>query len=222
MGSAAGAGYSPEVPDPASRASMPKPAIRLLRLSVCLLVGLTLRPAGLAAVEADRGQLLVATPEMEDPNFAHAVVLVIAHDAGGALGLVINRPYGEAPAAEVLQRLGVEARSRRHLQVFYGGPVQPDAALVVHSDDYRKDVTTRVTADLDVTGGAQILADIGADKGPRRSLLVLGYSGWGPGQLDDELAAGDWQVVPALPDLVLGPDPASKWQRAIDLVGTDL
>jgi putative transcriptional regulator len=199
---------------------MSKHAACLLSL---LLLGPPVGPGAAGAAEAGRGQLLVATPEMGDPSFARTVVLIVGHDDNGTLGLVVNRPFGEVPVAALLKRLGVPGGdSKGEVPVYYGGPVQPDAALVVHSDDYRADGTTRVTADLDVTGGAQILAAIGAGKGPARSLLVMGYAGWAPGQLENEISAGAWQIVPALPDLVLGGDAAGKWQRAMDLVGTDL
>ncbi|HET6468787.1 MAG TPA: YqgE/AlgH family protein [Geminicoccaceae bacterium] len=169
------------------------------------------------------GRLLVAAPELDDPNFRRTVVLMVLHDADGALGLVVNRRYGRAPLGELLRRLGEAAPERGpEVEMFYGGPVEPGTAIVVHSRDYDRPGTTRLGSGLGVTGGPPIFQDIAAGRGPAQSLLVLGYAGWAPGQLEAELRAGAWLVVPAEPDLVLDPEPADKWQRALALGGSEL
>ena len=169
------------------------------------------------------GQLLVAEPTLDDPNFVHTVVLIVQHDDAGALGLVVNRPYGTAPTKELLSRLGVEAgKVTGDTLLFYGGPVQPTVGMVVHSTDYAMAETRRVTADLAVTSNPTILADIAAGKGPKRYVPVLGYAGWAPDQLEQELAQGAWAVIPADPELIFAPDVAKAWERAIARKGTDL
>jgi putative transcriptional regulator len=169
------------------------------------------------------GQLLVAEPELADPNFDHTIVLMFHHDAEGALGLVINRPYGKAPKAELLRRLGQEQPGvEGETTLFYGGPVQPDVGMVVHSTDYARPETKRVTPEIAVTSNPAALADLALGKGPRRAVAVLGYAGWAPGQLESEMAQGSWFTLPADPALVFAPDPGRAWTLAFGRKGIDL
>lgn len=193
---------------------------------------LPLLPAGLGAVPSTddapshqslQGQLLVADPRLDDPNFDHTVVVMLEHDAEGALGVVINRPYGKAPTAELLQRLGVGADGvGGETLLFYGGPVQPEAGLVVHSADYALADTHALGSGLAVTSNPQILKDIAMGKGPRQAVPVLGYAGWGPGQLESELAQGAWFVIAADPALVFAANTAGIWEQAVGRRGIEL
>ncbi len=170
-----------------------------------------------------QGQLLVAEPRLDDPNFDHTVVVMLEHDEEGALGVVINRPYGKAPTAELLQKLGVGAEGvGGETLLFYGGPVQPEAGLVVHSADYARADTHGLGAGLAVTSNPEILKDIALGKGPRQAVPVLGYAGWGPGQLESELAQGAWFVIPADPALVFAANPARIWEQAVSRRGIEL
>jgi putative transcriptional regulator len=169
------------------------------------------------------GQLLVATPELGDPHFRHAVVLVVHHGEDGTLGLVVNRPLGKAPAVELLKRLGVpEQGAKGDIELSYGGPVQPEIGMVVHSPDYRLPDTTAVTRQLSVTSNPQVLHDMAAGSGPQHAVAVLGYAGWGPGQIEGEMAEGAWFTIPADPDLVFTPDPDKEWQTAVGRRGEEL
>jgi putative transcriptional regulator len=175
------------------------------------------------AVPTLAGQLLVAEPELGDPNFAQTVVLVLHHGRDGALGLVVNRPYGTAPLAALVERLGLGAvASDRQVAVGYGGPVDPDTGFLVHDAGYAVEGTIRVTDRIAVTPDPKALTGLAGPDAPAHALVTLGYAGWGPGQLDGELARGDWDHVAAEPDLVFAADPAATWDRARSLVGTDL
>lgn len=199
-----------------------------------LLGFLPLMPAGLGARAVPsledaaphrslQGQLLVAEPRLDDPNFDHTVVVMLEHDGDGAVGVVINRPYGKAPTAELLQRLGVGVEGvGGETTLFYGGPVQPEAGLVVHSADYALADTRVLGSGLAVTSNPEILKDIATGKGPRQAVPVLGYAGWGPGQLESELAQGAWFVIPADPALVFAANTARIWERAVSRRGVEL
>jgi putative transcriptional regulator len=170
------------------------------------------------------GQLLVAAPELDDPNFRETVVYLVHHDQAGAMGLVLNRVLGAGPLGEMLEGLGVEpdGRADLELQVHYGGPVEPARGFMLHSPDYRA-ADTVVLSDLAaLTLSPGILQDIAAGKGPKRSLFALGYAGWGPEQLESELAAGAWFVVEPDADLLFDQHPETKWQRAFDRRGIEL
>jgi putative transcriptional regulator len=169
------------------------------------------------------GQLLVAAPELADPNFAHTIVLMIAHDAEGAFGLVVNRPYGTAPLGAFLRRMGEDpGEAEREVAFFYGGPVEAGIGFVTHGNDYAIGATRNVTEQLRVTSDPQVLVDILHGRGPAQALITLGYSGWGPGQLERELARHDWLTAPAAADLVLEMAPEARWEAAMARAGTDL
>jgi putative transcriptional regulator len=174
-------------------------------------------PSGHGNAEGLTGRVLVAAPVMRDPRFSRAVIYVVHHDAHGALGLIVNRPFKEVPVASVLDRLGLAHEGvGGSIRLHYGGPVEPGRIFVLHTADYRKEGTRVIADGIALTPpAAGILRAIGERAGPRRALLVLGYSGWGPGQLEAEIRAGGWFVEPADAALVLDEDHDTKWQRAI-------
>ena len=106
--------------------------------------------------------------------------------------------------------------------VHFGGPVEPGRGFVLHTSDYREDATMLVGDEFAVTATLDILRAIGRGAGPRRSILALGYAGWGPGQLDGELQANGWLHAPSDEAILFDPDLDSKWQRALAAVGVDI
>jgi len=162
------------------------------------------------------GQLLVASPGMRGSEFVRTVILMVEHDPTGALGLVINRPVGERPVAELLRALGQDAgNAHGKLTLYAGGPVQPGVGFVVHSSEYRVPGTLVLDEHVAVSSAMQVLRDIGADRGPRKRMLVLGYAGWAAMQLEAELSLGAWLAVPALPELVFDLDREKLWEAAL-------
>jgi len=162
------------------------------------------------------GQLLVATAEMGDPRFAETVIYMVQHDENGAMGLVINRPIAKGPIADLLRGLGVESRAARgEIVIHYGGPVEPEKAFVLHSDDYAGRGTTVVGGGIAVTADAEIVRALAEGRGPRQSLFTLGYAGWAPGQLEAEIRANAWFTIPAEKKLIFDDDPETKWEHAM-------
>lgn len=162
------------------------------------------------------GQLLIATPALTDPPFDHAVILVAQHNRGGAIGIIINRPLDRQTIASLLAAYGVQASGiDGSVQLFVGGPVDPQAGFVLHSADYRNADTLDIDGRVALTGGPQILRDIGLGKGPRQKLVAFGYAGWGPLQLDNELHQGVWETMPEDPALVFEDDRAKVWSDAL-------
>jgi putative transcriptional regulator len=161
------------------------------------------------------GQFLIASPAMGDPRFDHTVILIVKHGPGGAIGLVINRPLGERPIASLLEMVGeADPSASGTVQVFAGGPVQPQTGFVIHSTDYRRSDTIDIDGRVAVTSSAGILRDMGSNKGPKKSLVAFGYAGWGAGQLEDELAHGVWLIAPEEPALIFDEDRQKVWERA--------
>jgi putative transcriptional regulator len=169
------------------------------------------------------GQLLVAMPQMADPRFARSVVYLCAHSADGAMGLVVNRLIDSLSFQGLLEQLGVEAcPGAGNMPVHFGGPVESSRGFVLHTSDYVQDSTLVIDDDISLTATVDVLKAIARGDGPRHRVLALGYAGWAPGQLDAEIQANGWLLVPADLDLVFGFDNDSKWQRSIAKLGIDL
>jgi putative transcriptional regulator len=166
------------------------------------------------------GQLLVAMPQMQDPRFARSVILMCAHNEEGAMGLVINKLIDQLTMPQLMEQLGIEAAGMRgRTGVHFGGPVESGRGFVLHSADYVEQGTLVVGPSMALTATLDILRAIGRGEGPRRSLLALGYAGWGPGQLDSEIQANGWLNVTADEEIVFGPGLAEKWDRALAKLG---
>lgn len=170
-----------------------------------------------------RGDLLVANRDMPDPRFRDTVIYMVEHDANGAFGLIVNRAYAAGPAAAILKDLGIEAeKSDLEIRLFYGGPVEPGRGYVLHTDDWAGEATLAAGEGFAVTLDVGVLKAVMAGGGPRRSLLALGYAGWGPGQLEAELRREDWLTAPASLDMVFAVDPEKTWVRALKVAGIAL
>ena len=162
------------------------------------------------------GQLLIASPQLRQPAFDHAVVLLVQHSREGALGIVINRPLEERPIAGLLAAFGADASGvSNRVRVFAGGPVDPAAWFVLHSADYRRPDTWDIDGRVALTAAVDVLPDIALGKGPDKSLVAFGYAGWAPSQLDDEIAQGAWMSVPEDPGLVFDEDRSKVWDEAL-------
>lgn len=160
---------------------------------------------------------------MPDPRFAETVILMISHDTGGALGLIVNRRYDEIDIAELLTELDLPSQDvEGTIGLHYGGPVEPERGFILHSIDAMPDSSSPVGSAFGVTGQADILTSIADGTGPKDSLFALGYAGWGPGQLESEMQRKDWFTAPADPDLVFTDEPATTWQQVMDRRGIDL
>ncbi|PCI38312.1 MAG: YqgE/AlgH family protein [Rhodospirillaceae bacterium] len=169
------------------------------------------------------GHLLVAMPGMPDPRFSKAVIYICSHTKDGAMGLVINQPMDEISLPELLKQLDIAPGEHANdISVQLGGPVEQGRGFVLHSSDYVHEGTLVVDNQLALTGTMEILKDIADGSGPQKSMLILGYAGWGPGQLDAEILDNGWLTVEADADLVFDHDLDAKWQHALGKLGIDL
>lgn len=168
------------------------------------------------------GQILIAMPAMTDPRFAGTVIYICDHTDKGAMGLVLNRPL-EAPSFEdLLRQLKVTPTPpARTIRLCNGGPVDTARGFVLHSTDWTGEGSLRVSDDVALTASLEVLKVIAGGGGPRRGLLALGYAGWGPGQLEDEVRQNAWLTAPATDALVFDAAPETKWRRALAELGID-
>lgn len=168
------------------------------------------------------GQMLVAMPQMSDPRFARTVIYLCAHSAEGAMGLVVNRAIESLTFPDLLHQLGIEITpGDEGIKVHFGGPVETGRGFVLHSDDYVKDATLVVKNGVALTATVDVLRAIARGRGPRCSLLALGYAGWAPGQLDAEIQANGWLTCAADEELIFSGDLETKWEKAVAKIGID-
>jgi putative transcriptional regulator len=188
--------------------------IVLSLLAAAIVFALSVPDRAIAASLA--GQLLIASPEIGDPRFYHAVILLLRQDDSGAFGIVLNRPIEQRTVKSLIEATGDRGDGLDgSLEVYAGGPVQPELGFVVHSPDYHDRDTLVVGKEVAMTADKQILRDIGHHKGPKQVLFAFGYAGWGPGQLEAEIAHHDWFTTTGDPKLIFDEDRASLWDEAM-------
>lgn len=168
------------------------------------------------------GRLLVAMPGIEDERFERAVLFLCAHDADQAMGIALNRPVEGLTVFDLLDKLGVRSEVTTPTPlVLMGGPVELERGFVLHTDDFNSPDSTVALADgLGLTATRDVLDALGSPiHHPRRAILALGYAGWGPGQLEQEVRDNIWLVCDADEDLLFDHDHAHKWTRALAKLG---
>lgn len=175
------------------------------------------------------GHLLIAMPTMTDPNFSETVIYICAHSEDGAMGLIINRQAENIDFTDLLEKIFTPegsnpitlTQSEQSLPYIHlGGPIESGRGFVLHSADYHSsEHTFAVNKNISLTATLDILKAIANGNGPSNSLLALGYAGWAPGQLEQELSETGWLHCPANTDLIFNTEAEKKYQRAFDALG---
>jgi putative transcriptional regulator len=175
-----------------------------------------------------KGKLLISMPGMSESTFHDSVVFLCAHSAEGAMGLIINKPMPGLNFMELADRLDLSKTSPQvmqkleHTPILMGGPVDQHRGFVLHSDDYAKDDATLDVMDgFKLTATVDILQDMARNRGPQQRILALGYAGWSPGQLENEILHNGWLHCDADATLVFSPDWPTKHMRAMAKLGID-
>ncbi len=168
-------------------------------------------------------QCLIAMPAMADPRFAHTLTYIIKHDEDGAVGLVVNKPL-QLPLTKLLSEISTNlVAPLRHPEqpVLFGGPVNTQMGFVLHREEGHWNSTLPIHDGICVTSSRDILDAIAQGDGPDDYLVVLGYSGWGAGQLEQEMAANAWLSCPVDADLLFNVPYEARWQAGIKRLGID-
>lgn len=166
------------------------------------------------------GQFLIAMPAMPDPRFAQSVIYICSHGPEGAMGLVLNRLFGEADFRMLLQQLNVPSSEQTpDLPVHFGGPVEMGRGFILHSGDYAQEGTMRIDDKVSLSATIDILRAIARGNGPAQVMMALGYAGWGAGQLDAEMKANGWLTAPADEAILFDAMLETKWERALAKLG---
>ncbi|HEX4894749.1 MAG TPA: YqgE/AlgH family protein [Solimonas sp.] len=169
-----------------------------------------------------KNQFLIAMPGLEDENFSHTVSLLCEHNDAGAIGLVINKPT-DLKLGDMMEQMGLEhAALDDDAIVYWGGPVQPERGFVVHRRPGGWESCLQIGEDLYITTSRDILRAIGSGEGPRDYFVVLGYAGWGAGQLESEILHNSWLNTPVSGQILFQTPIRDRWQAATRLLGVDV
>lgn len=162
-------------------------------------------------------------PAMEDPNFSHSITYICEHNEDGAMGIMINRPLNLS-LGEVFEHLDIEHYDEQfdHQSVLEGGPVQTEMGFVLHRSPQDWQSTVIMEDGICLTTSRDILDDIANNKGPKDSIVALGYAGWGGGQLEEEMQSNSWITVKADPEVLFSTPQEQRWEAATRLLGIDL
>jgi len=165
-----------------------------------------------------KDHFLIATEEMRDTRFSKSVIVMLENDENGAWGLVINRRLGTMPIALLIDPSLNTSKERERLfkvniPVFWGGPVDVKEIFILHSTEYQSE-TTKKYGNISISQDYNILFDIAENKGPEKSLVIFGYSGWGDGQLEGEMERGGWILSDIDLNITFDKDSNTKWERA--------
>jgi putative transcriptional regulator len=169
------------------------------------------------------GQLLIAMPGISDPRFERALILICAHDHQHAMGLSLNNPVEGLTVPDLLEKLDIKSTIRLPPDlVLLGGPVECERGFVLHTTDYQGEFSLDVGDGVALTATREVLEAMASHNGhPSRSLLALGYAGWGAGQLENEIKQNVWLTCEPDEDLIFGHDYERKWTRALAKLGVD-
>ena len=167
-----------------------------------------------------KNYFLVATKKMTDPRFKNTVIIMLENDEKGAWGLVINKPLGSIPLSTLVYESKDATIKQKELYnvkipVYWGGPVNQNKILILHSQEYKNE-TTKKFKNLSISSDYKILFEIADKKGPKKSLVILGISSWGPGQLEGEMEIDGWVLSEINADLIFEMDNSKKWLNAIN------
>ncbi|PIE56492.1 MAG: hypothetical protein CSA34_04105 [Desulfobulbus propionicus] len=169
------------------------------------------------------GHFLLSTPQMPDPRFREQVIFMCVHNTEGAMGLVINNPNPAITMHEVLQGINISVSAGQLPPVYIGGPVEMEAGFILYRSPTAKDpYAMAIDNDIRLSRNANLLAAIARGGGPEEYLFMLGYAGWGPGQLEHELIDNSWLIVPGNLEILFHTPDELKWKKAAFQYGIDI
>ncbi len=168
------------------------------------------------------GSFLISTQNMPDPRFEEQVIYICAHSEDGAMGVAVNKPNSMFTLAEILKSTNLPVPQSKLPPVYIGGPVELESAFILFSADYKTEHQLEVSPTVFLSRETKVLEDIAYEKGPERYLFLLGYAGWGPGQLERELQADGWLTVPGSEMIIFDTPDEEKWRSAAMHYGIDI
>ncbi len=168
------------------------------------------------------GKCLIATPQMEDERFENTLVYICSHGKDGAMGFIVNRKLKDFSFSDLAVKLPITPNVNLDSMFLYqGGPIDKIRGFVLHSSEYLKPGTLKIDNEIAVSSSLDVLTDIAYGVGPKNNLIALGYSGWEPSQLEQEIKHNHWFITDASQDLLFNTPDELKWEKALDETGID-
>jgi putative transcriptional regulator len=183
---------------------------------------MTMTSTSAPVIDTLTGSFLISTPQMPDPRFEEQVILICAHGDEGAMGVAVNKPSPYFCLEEILKSAQLPLPDMKLPPVHIGGPVELESAFVLYRSSYRATHQLEVSSSVSLSRETKILEDISRGEGPHHYLFLLGYAGWGPGQLEAELLADGWLSLPADDSIIFDIGDQEKWRTAASLYGIDI
>ncbi len=167
------------------------------------------------------GQIIISMPSLQDERFFKTVIYICAHSKEGSMGIIINKKIDYDLYPDLLEQLGIDKPLENKLFLRYGGPVESGRGFILHSDDMVRKETLNIDNGVALTSTAEFFDDLSVGKGPKNSILALGYAGWGPGQLEAEIFHNSWMTLSVDNSFLFDEDVSKKWTQAYKLLGID-
>jgi putative transcriptional regulator len=168
------------------------------------------------------GQIIVSMPYLEDEHFFKTVIYMCAHSSEGSMGIIINKKIDYDLYPDLLEQLGIDKPlGNKKIFIRYGGPIESGRGFVLHSDDLNQKDTLTINKGVSLTSTAEFFDDLSIGKSPKNSILALGYAGWAPGQLEDEIMKNSWMTLAVDSNFLFDDEVSSKWLQAYKLIGVD-
>ena len=173
-------------------------------------------------MESLQGNFLLSTSRMPDPRFREKIIYMCGHTEEGAIGLVVNNPLPDVNLDEILKSANIPVPDFDLPPVYIGGPVEMESGFILYAADYHAESELQVSSTVSLSSDPRILRDIAQNVGPSRYLFLLGYAGWGPGQLENELTDNGWLILPAEDGVIFNTPDSMKWKVAAQKYGIDI
>ena len=168
------------------------------------------------------GQFLISMPSLQDERFDKTVIYMCAHSKDGAMGIIINKKIDYDLYPDLLEQLGIDKPLLNNkLYLRYGGPVESGRGFVLHSDEVIQKETLSIAKGIALTSTSEFFEDLSKGKGPKNSILALGYAGWGAGQIELEIASNSWMTLKTDSNFIFDENVNNKWKSAYNLLGVD-
>ncbi len=175
-----------------------------------------------SVIESLEGSFLISTQKMTDPRFEEQVILICAHNSEGAMGVAINKPNPVITVADALSGSDIKVPDFALPPVHIGGPVDIESAFILYESDYAAEYQLEITPTVSISRQPKVLEDIARGIGPEKYLFIIGYAGWGPGQLEAELVSDGWLTLPANESIIFDIPDEEKWRTAAMHYGIDI
>jgi len=173
-------------------------------------------------MESLQGNFLISTAKMPDPRFREKLIFMCGHTQEGAIGLVVNNPLPDVRLDEILKSADIPVPDIELPPVYVGGPVEMGSGFILYTADYQAESQLQVSPTIYLSSDPKILQDIALNKGPSSYLFLLGYAGWGPGQLENELTDNGWLTLPGEDNVIFHTPDSQKWKVAAQRFGIDI